>query len=146
MQRRVGVRGEKRWRARLLPSVRTLKNVARLPAGKGERASDLIQRPTFAVGAFQGPVTLAGISGAARVRDWRRYTYEGYSVFRIAGGTRGINGQLDSAAKKKRPRLFSPGRLGSPPPELPNHEMDIRVLLIRCKRHFGNQLSVYEGC
>jgi hypothetical protein len=27
-------------------------------------------------------------------------------------------------AIKKRPELFSSGRLGSPPPELPNHEMD----------------------
>src|ERR1700722_12000721 len=43
------------------------------------------------------------------------------------------------AGKKKRPRLFSPGRLGSPPPELPNHEMDISEVLILCKRHFGNE-------
>ena len=41
-------------------------------------------------------------------------------------------------ATKKRPRLFSQGRPGSPPPELPNHEMDIKELLILCKRHFGN--------
>ena len=41
--------------------------------------------------------------------------------------------------KKKRPELFSSGRLGSPPPELPNHEMDSRELAIRCKRHFGNR-------
>jgi hypothetical protein len=31
---------------------------------------------------------------------------------------------------KKRLRLFSPRRLGSPPPELPNHEMDVKELLI----------------
>src|SRR5437879_1320487 len=43
-------------------------------------------------------------------------------------------------AIKKRPGLFSQGRLGSPPPELPNHEMDSRELLIRCKRHFGNRI------
>src|SRR6202050_1634859 len=43
-------------------------------------------------------------------------------------------------ANKKRPELFSPRRLGSPPPELPNHEMDIRELVISCKRHFSNRL------
>jgi len=43
--------------------------------------------------------------------------------------------------KEKRPRLFSPGRLGSPPPELPNHEMDIKILLTFRKRHFGNAVS-----
>lgn len=41
---------------------------------------------------------------------------------------------------KKRLGLFSPRRLGSPPPELPNYEMDTSELLILCKRHFGNQL------
>ncbi len=40
--------------------------------------------------------------------------------------------------KKKRPELLSSGRLGSPPPELPNHEMDGKEQLILCKRHFGN--------
>ena len=44
--------------------------------------------------------------------------------------------QLDQI--KKRPGLFSQGRLGSPPPELPNHEMDTIGLNILCKRHFGN--------
>jgi hypothetical protein len=34
--------------------------------------------------------------------------------------------------KKKRLGLCSPRRLGSPPPELPNHEMDIREALIEC--------------
>ena len=54
---------------------------------------------------------------------------------------------LRKRAIKKRPRLFSPGRLGSPPPELPNHEMDIIELPIWCKRHFGNQLvRVMKGC
>ena len=43
--------------------------------------------------------------------------------------------------KKQRPRLFNRGRLGSPPPELPNYEMDIRVLPILCKRHLGNSSS-----
>jgi hypothetical protein len=47
-------------------------------------------------------------------------------------------------AKKKRPGLFSQGRPGSPPPELPNHEMDIKELLILCKRHFGN--GDFCGC
>src|ERR1039458_7457986 len=44
---------------------------------------------------------------------------------------------------KKRPRLFSPGRLGisSPPPELPNHEMDIKSPPVLCKRHLGNLVS-----
>ena len=44
---------------------------------------------------------------------------------------------------KKRPQLFSPGRLGisSPPPELPNHEMDIKSPPILCKRHLGNLVS-----
>jgi len=41
--------------------------------------------------------------------------------------------------QKKRPGLFSQGRLGSPPPELPNHEMDSSEPLIWCKRHFGNR-------
>jgi hypothetical protein len=40
---------------------------------------------------------------------------------------------------KKRLRPFSPRRLGSPPPELPNYEMDIKELPMGCKRHFGNQ-------
>jgi hypothetical protein len=39
---------------------------------------------------------------------------------------------------KKRPKLFSLGRLGSPPPELPNYETDTRWGLVECKRHFGN--------
>src|ERR1700691_4245514 len=53
---------------------------------------------------------------------------------------------LRKRAIKKRPRLFSPGRLGSPPPELPNHEMDTIELPVWCKRHFGNQLvRVIEG-
>src|ERR1700733_9479271 len=46
--------------------------------------------------------------------------------------------QLPPLKTKKRPRLFSQGRLGSPPPELPNHRMDTKELLILCKRHFGN--------
>src|SRR5208282_1266496 len=40
--------------------------------------------------------------------------------------------------KKKRPRPFSPGRLGSPPPELPNHEINLKIHFILCKRHFSN--------
>src|SRR5260370_21207788 len=47
-------------------------------------------------------------------------------------------------AIKKRLGLFSRRRLGSPPPELPNHEMDSRELLIRCKRHFGNR--IFRSC
>jgi hypothetical protein len=43
-----------------------------------------------------------------------------------------------AAKYKKRPELFSSGRLGSPPPELPNHESDTRLGLWGCKRHFGN--------
>jgi hypothetical protein len=39
---------------------------------------------------------------------------------------------------KKRPKLFSLGRLGSPPPELPNHESDTRWGPKQCKHHFGN--------
>ncbi len=45
----------------------------------------------------------------------------------------------ESDKQKKRPELFSSGRLGSPPPELPNHEMDSSELVIQCKRHFGNR-------
>jgi len=41
-------------------------------------------------------------------------------------------------AIKKRPELFSAGRPGSPPPELPNHELDTRPAPSWCKRHFGN--------
>jgi len=47
----------------------------------------------------------------------------------------------DGDKKEKRPRPFSLGRLGSPPPELPNHELDIRFAAILCKRHFGNAIS-----
>ena len=44
--------------------------------------------------------------------------------------------------KEKRPRLFQvQDALGSPPPELPNHEMDIKIPLMLCKRHFGNSVS-----
>jgi len=43
---------------------------------------------------------------------------------------------------KKRPELFSSGRLGSPPPELPNHEMHTRATACCCKRHFGNSRAV----
>src|ERR1700688_296249 len=49
-----------------------------------------------------------------------------------------IRGNNELKARKKRLGLFSPRRLGSPPPELPNHEMDTKELLIVCKRHFGN--------
>ena len=41
----------------------------------------------------------------------------------------GVPVYMDGAIKK-RPGLFSQGRLGSPPPELPNHEMDTNELLI----------------
>src|SRR6266853_4301749 len=41
-------------------------------------------------------------------------------------------------AIKKRPGLFSQGRPGSPPPELPNHDLDSRSSPLWCKRHFGN--------
>jgi hypothetical protein len=44
----------------------------------------------------------------------------------------------ESSKNKKRPERFSSGRLGSPPPELPNHELDSRRSPHRCKRHFGN--------
>jgi hypothetical protein len=48
----------------------------------------------------------------------------------------------DGEGKEKAPSTFSsPGRLGSPPPELPNHEMDIKILFVLCKRHFGNSVS-----
>ena len=43
--------------------------------------------------------------------------------------------------KEKRPRLFSPGRLGSPPPELPNHDWILELHHKWCKRHFGNSVS-----
>jgi hypothetical protein len=55
--------------------------------------------------------------------------------------TEGNNLQAELLAgvkTKKRPRLFSPRRLGSPPPELPNYKMNRNELLILCKRHFGN--------
>jgi hypothetical protein len=56
-------------------------------------------------------------------------------------------GQGGWKAIKKRPELFSSGRLGSPPPELPNHEMDTSELPIECKRHFGNGiLPGLGGC
>lgn len=50
----------------------------------------------------------------------------------LGGRTQGLH-QI-----KKRPELFSSGRLGSPPPELPNHTMDTRATALACKRHFGN--------
>jgi RimJ/RimL family protein N-acetyltransferase len=43
--------------------------------------------------------------------------------------------------KEKAPRPFSPGRLGSPPPELPNYELDTRDGQYCCKHHFGNGIS-----
>ncbi len=43
---------------------------------------------------------------------------------------------------KKRPELFSSGRLGSPPPELPNHEMDTTVRPKFCKCHLSNTTEV----
>jgi hypothetical protein len=46
----------------------------------------------------------------------------------------------EAGQNKKRPGLFSQGRLGSPPPELPNHEMDTIGTTISCKRHFGNEV------
>jgi len=45
---------------------------------------------------------------------------QGSQKFPIRGQWRGRQGK-----KEKSPRLFSPGRLGSPPSELPNHETDI---------------------
>ena len=48
--------------------------------------------------------------------------------------------------EKKRPELYSSGRLGSPPPELPNYKMDVSEVQIECKRHFGNRvLAVLEA-
>src|SRR5579863_5181834 len=55
-----------------------------------------------------------------------------------------IQGNSAFKAIKKRLGLFSPRRLGSPPPELPNHEMDTKELLILCKRHFGNRDFSFE--
>jgi hypothetical protein len=52
-----------------------------------------------------------------------------------------VRWEVLSDQKEKRPRLFSPGRLGSPPPELPNYEMDVRSAAQLCKRHFGNAVS-----
>jgi hypothetical protein len=40
---------------------------------------------------------------------------------------------------KKASRPFSRGRLGSPPPELPNHVMDSKSGRVSCKRHLGNR-------
>jgi hypothetical protein len=40
---------------------------------------------------------------------------------------------------KKRPGPFGLGRLGSPPPELPNHDSDIRSSPCLCKCHLGNR-------
>jgi hypothetical protein len=66
---------------------------------------------------------------------------------RLAGAVRTSRRRSEAALsaserKEKAPSTFSsPGRLGSPPPELPNHEMDIRIPFILCKRHFGNSVS-----
>jgi len=50
--------------------------------------------------------------------------------------------RLAEARKKESALDFSvQDALGSPPPELPNHEIDIRALLEDCKRHFGNEVS-----
>jgi hypothetical protein len=57
----------------------------------------------------------------------------------VAPGSSGIETGVKSNGKK-RPRLFSPGRLGSPPPELPNHVIDTRGDPFLCKRHFGNSI------
>src|SRR5579862_80377 len=54
------------------------------------------------------------------------------------GLERGLGEKNRSEGKKKRLELFSSRRLGSPPPELPNHEMDVKEGIISCKRHFGN--------
>jgi len=44
--------------------------------------------------------------------------------------------------KKKRPDFsVEDARQGSPPPELPNHEMDIRSAPNLCKRNLGNFVS-----
>ena len=49
--------------------------------------------------------------------------------------------RLAEARKKESALDFSvQDALGSPPPELPNHEMDINEPLIECKRHFGNEI------
>jgi len=42
--------------------------------------------------------------------------------------------------KKKAPEPLSSGRLGSPPPELPNHEGDTKAGRSGCKRHFSNEI------
>jgi hypothetical protein len=52
----------------------------------------------------------------------------------------------EAKRQKKRPELHSSGRLGSPPPELPNHKLDVIEGQIQCKRHFGNRvLAVLEA-
>src|ERR1700733_1053757 len=56
-------------------------------------------------------------------------------ILRLTGLSDGEKGERKG---KSALGLFSPGRLGSPPPELPNHEMDIRFRLTLCKHHFGN--------
>src|SRR6478672_9999512 len=63
---------------------------------------------------------------------------------RVRPGSRRAPGEAGKANQparerqnKKRPELSS-GRLGSPPPELPNHESDHRTQWMGCKCHFGN--------
>ena len=58
-------------------------------------------------------------SPGSRNEQWLAAGRAGLRVWglRFQGGP--INRALD---KKKRPKLFSSGRLGSPPPELPNHD------------------------
>jgi hypothetical protein len=48
-------------------------------------------------------------------------------------------GEENSHKIKRRPELFSSGRLGSPPPELPNHDTHTRLGAPECKCHFRNR-------
>jgi hypothetical protein len=50
-----------------------------------------------------------------------------FGVFRVLTVNRPNN--------KKRPELLSSGRHGSPPPELPNYEMDSKARAEGCKRN-----------
>jgi len=58
-------------------------------------------------------------------------------------------GGVSAEKAKKRPSAYSaPGRLGSPPPELPNHNSDIRASETFRKYNFRNspRLEVTSAC
>jgi hypothetical protein len=107
----------------------------RLPGLVGAQAGGLF--PAF--GRLPVALSATQIEEFAASARWFR-GWRSPAIARLAGD----RGKRRLAGWDKKSALdfsVSDARQGSPPPELPNHEMDIRSASILCKRNLGNFIS-----